>query len=419
MNGKNSHPTAFVQVAEMELLGGADFDLVLIAATQLSYEAHFASLSEQMGYHGAKPVVVILEEDFSEQGQWSWFEKILRHIEPHDRLTVDMTHGYRSTSIILSAAINFLQRARNVILDGVYYGAFEKDKELSPIVDMKAFYDINLWADAVGRLVDDADARKLAEVAEQGHGVQVKELKDEALIDIFGKLTNVIRNVDVNNVAPVARNAMNILSKKRPTASITGKILLDLVIDKFVILSASAGPIGVYSKDYFDIQLAIVRLLLDHKLFMQAYTVMREFVASMGMVGVEGVKLGSSKGRKKRKRYGDVFVNMIQFERNEWHFNEKQDAADNLKPFLDQLQTIGVESILRGFFKDLVDYRNGFDHAWTCKSAAPDDVADKGIRFLADLERAVTIMDAKGFFPYCRPANTNQTKVLAGDREAE
>lgn len=170
LNGWKSKETEFVQVAEIEILGAEKFDKVIIVATQKSSNSHFDKLKSQLENRGVTNILlIIIGEDMSSEGQWDWLEQILNIIEPGDQLTVDLTHGFRSIPIIFSAAINFLQKAKNVTLESVYYGAFDKARELgyAPIVDMKDFYIINEWADAVSRLVEDADVRKMAEVAER------------------------------------------------------------------------------------------------------------------------------------------------------------------------------------------------------------------------------------------------------------
>jgi CRISPR-associated DxTHG motif protein len=162
LNGKKSKETEFVQVAEIGILGVSNFDKIMIVVTQKSYNAHFNNIKHQLCELGANNIIsLIIEENMSASGQWKWFEQILEHIYYDDELTIDLTHGYRSIPIVFSTAVNFLQKAKNITLKAVYYGAYEKNKKLVPIIDMKDFYIINEWAEAVSRLVEDADARKL------------------------------------------------------------------------------------------------------------------------------------------------------------------------------------------------------------------------------------------------------------------
>jgi CRISPR-associated DxTHG motif protein len=391
LNGQQSGETEFVQVAELQILGANRFAQVIIIATQKSYDAHFDNLKIQLTAVGVGSLShIIISEDMSPSGQWAWFEKILSRINSGDALTIDLTHGYRSIPIVFSTAINFLQKARGITIDGVYYGAYDANRKLSPIVDMKDFYLINEWADGVSRLVEDADARKIAKTAEQTPQFQAGELNNDEVISAFEDLTNAIRNVDVNNVAEKANRTIALLRKKEENASATGRILLNLVMDKFASLMTKAPPSGKYDAPYFRMQLEIIKLLLEHRLFMQAYTVMREFIASLGLVGVEKAAVATSKGRRKRGRFGEVFVCMLQFAESKWKFSEQaQKDVETLRPYYAGLKDLGVEAILRSFARDLTDYRNGFDHAWTLRSEAKGDVEKKGRIFYGKLKEVI------------------------------
>jgi len=400
LSGQKSKETEFVQVAEIEILGAERFDKIVIVATQKSYDSHFANLRRQLTRTGAENILhVIIGEDMSSEGQWEWLERILNFIDYGDQLTVDLTHGYRSIPIVFSAAINFLQKAKNVTLQSVHYGAYDKAKDLgfAPIVDMKDFYIINEWADAVSRLVEEADARKMAEVAEKTSSFQAGELNDEEIVRTFQELTDTVRNVDVNNVGEKANAALRLIETKEKEASTTGKILLKLIMDKFTSITTEEPMSGEYDKAYFMLQLEIIRLLLEHKLFMQAYTVMREFIGSIGMIEIEKAKVKSSKGRKKRWRFAEVFVNMIKIPEKKWDFKDRAEK-DRIKlmPYYEKLKSIEIESILREFAEDLSDYRNGFDHAWTLKGQAPEDVEEKGKGFFKKLNEVIQRLEKSG-----------------------
>lgn len=398
LDGKQSGETEFVQVAEMQLLDGPSFDRVFIAATETSKKEHFENLSSQMSALGVTPVPIILTEEMDGPGQWEWFETILAYIEKDDQLTIDLTHGYRSIPIIFSTAINFLQKSKNIRLNAVYYGAFDKNRKLVPIVDMKAFYVINEWADAVSRLVDDADARKLAAVAGETSEFQVGELNDPHVIAVFEDLTNTVRNVDVNNVAKKANAALDLIREKKKSPSITGKMLLDLVIDKFVALTTDDPPSGRYDLPYFQVQINIIELLLEHKLYMQAYTVMREFVASMSGIAISKVTMTGKKGTEKRRVYGDAFAAMVTASEERWNFGTNQGAVDKLMPFYVRLKDVGIEPILRSFMPALGKYRNGFDHAWTARSGALPDIETTGAECSEKLKQVLHLLKENRLF---------------------
>ncbi len=268
---KEADESKFVQRAELQLAGQDYFDQIFIVMTKSSKEKHFNSLKEELAGIGICEVKeIMITEELAPEDQWEWFEKILKHIDHGDELTVDLTHGFRIVPIVFSTALNFLQKAKNIHIKSVYYGAYEKDKKSSPIVDVKEFYIIHEWADAVLRLVEDADPAKLGQVAQKGNSAVLSEFNDPDLINAFDDLTEALRNIEIHNVAIKASNALDIVMQKEKQASVTGKILLDLVKDKFISLISEKTFTGNYDYDYFRLQLEIIRLLLNHKLFMQA-----------------------------------------------------------------------------------------------------------------------------------------------------
>ncbi len=400
LNGIKSSETRHVQVAELEILQAKEFDAIIIVDTEVSHTAHYANLEKELHRLGRRNIFPLtIDEEMSPEGQWKWFEKILNCIEPDDRITIDLTHGFRSVPLVFSTALNFLQKARNIQLGAVYYGVYEKVDELghAPIIDMKDFYTVNEWADAVNRLVEDADAGKMAHVAERSPDFQFSDLTDKKIISALQGLTDTIKNVDVNNVSKAAADTISLIREKEKTSSEPGRMLLKLIIDKFVSLSTETPAGNRYDRNYFRIQIELIRLLLVHRLFMQAYTVMREFIASIGMIGFDRESMSNKKRKKRRQMHAEIFVRMLQNEEDKWNFDGREDILAGIMPYYQELKLHGIEKKLRCITKTLVDYRNGFDHAWTCKSKAYEDIEKKGFEFLSDLENILASLEKQQF----------------------
>jgi hypothetical protein len=389
LNGKESEETEFVQTAEIGILGAEQFDEVIIVATERSMKLHFGKIEKELNGLGVRQVsCILIEEDMSSRGQWQWFEKILDHIHFGDRLTVDLTHGYRAIPIVFSAAIGFLQKARKIVLDAVYYGAYEKNRHQSPIIDMRDFYLIGEWAEGVSRLVEDADARKLTELAKDCPDFQAGDLNDPELIRLLDDLTHRIRNVDMHNVGKVAEQTLLVLRRREEAGSTLGNALLNLLHQKYLPLVGSVPLTGRYDKEYFQSQLALIDLLLEHKLYMQAFTVMREVVGSIGLIENPKALTTNAEGKRQRRK-AEVFINMLQFDEPTWRFNETNALIkEGLKAFYDKLAACGIERKLRAFLKDLLRYRNGFDHGWTAREAEAA-VPDKAMEYQVALRDAI------------------------------
>jgi CRISPR-associated Csx2 family protein len=402
LDGRRADPTRFVQVAIVSLLGGASLGRVVIFRTQRSHEQHYEALRAELIAAGVEASAIVAPDtliptEMTAANQWGWFESLLASIDDYDEVTFDFTYGPRPVPIVFSSAIGFLVRAKNVHIEHAYYGWFDRSHEVNPIVDMRDFYAINDWADAVGRLTDDADARKLASLAQRADVPGLSGLGAPELVTAFQRMTDCIRNVDVNNISKLVSDALEKVRFHRASSSGASAVLLDCVWDKFRALSSEAPATGHYDADYFRVQLEIIGVLLEHRLFMQAFTAMRELIGSIGMAGLEGKyarDMVSSDGRRYRHRHAELFVNMIQFDQADWQFAEPyQHDLTRLRPWYEQLQGLGVIASLRSVAGKgvgrLLDYRNGFDHAWTANRGGPADVEGLGTSYLTTLSQVV------------------------------
>lgn len=400
--GKTSSATAFVQQAELELLKPVTFDRVIIATTQKAADSHFGSLAKELAESGYENTeLVILDEDMSTEGQWRWFEKLLDTVHDNDELTIDLTHGYRSIPIVFSTAINFLQKAKNIVLEHVLYGAFEQNRETVPIVDMKDFYSINFWAEAVERIVEDADTRKMAELSGAVPEYQVSRLADEDLMKQLEDLTNRFRSVDVNNIHYSAKRMLDLILAKTNQATKMEKLLFTLVLDKYSGLAGELSLTGEYSKDYFTVQLDLIKLFNEHKLYMQSFTAMREIVGSIGLIGIDNSRFDNKTGRRLRKKYAELFINMMQHKEEDWGFfktdhpfytPENNKHAEELMPFYNKLKELGIEKKLRNFVLEMTRYRNRLDHAWTEVKGFDEAVITKAPVYHEKLEQVVNTL---------------------------
>jgi CRISPR-associated Csx2 family protein len=177
------NPTPYAQEAELgDILANAPPDVVLIFGTATSKAAHWEA---QRGYSAKSktfgkeqgpglgprlsrytPEFVQVSEALSPAHQWGTFEELLKRIHDGDELIFDMTHGFRAVAVVFSSAMHFLRLTRNIKLRHVFYGAHDSDPP--EIVDYRNFYAVQDWTEAVSRLVDDADASKLAALATMG-----------------------------------------------------------------------------------------------------------------------------------------------------------------------------------------------------------------------------------------------------------
>lgn len=410
-NGQTLPSTAYVQRALIDAHRDRPFDRIVLLLTDGARAKHWTpadrprnshneasdrvpTLRAELGLPVDPPLPYVLQpisENIGDRAeQWNWFQALLSHVDPGDELYIDMTHGFRVVPIVLSAALHYLQTIKGARLVAAWYGADQAaGAGGAPIVDFTDFYTLGQWADGVSRLIDNADAGKLAALSSSASGNRhFPALNRQELVEPLTVLSGILKNVDVNAVGEAARKALGALrgelSRLDPTA-VSECQMIELVVDKFAGLAAEGPPTGRYDRAYFDVQLEMTRLLLEHGFFMQAFTVMRESLAAVGMLGLAGSKyevrdVDTKDGRDRRRRFGEVFVCMLQYPVDRWQFDEARlRDVETLRPFHDALMATETGARLREAVGRLVEVRNGFDHAWTSvgpgKRPTPDRLA--------------------------------------------
>jgi CRISPR-associated Csx2 family protein len=377
MDGKpESIYTEFVQRAEIEFLGSKSFDKFFILCTKESYDYSFHDLRDELNdnlFIDRKKIehIPIKNVEIIKHA-WELFDKIDSLINNGDRLVLDLTHGFRSLSIIFSAALNFILKSKNKIaLEHVFYGqeSFSDDNK-GYIIDMKDFYIINEWADGVGRLVDNADAGKLAALAASDSNLHFIHLNDKNLIDSLQDLTGTLKNIKVNRIARKTDAALDVIKSCLADSKGAERELLKLIENKFQPLTAKSS--GKYDREYFLLQIRIIKMLIEHKLFMQAFTTMREFIGSIGMIGApdEYTKnMNDNYTADNRSCYADLFVRMIRYSEKNFSLKEKEEDKHSKlnNSIFRQIDEIGMLEEFKVVSKKLLVVRDGFDHAWTGK----------------------------------------------------
>lgn len=92
------------------------------AVTQEQLNALAPSVSERMGCPCNLRIIPYARTDAE---QVAILKEISMHCERGDSATIDITHGFRTLPMLGLLAALFLQRARNVAINGIYYGALD------------------------------------------------------------------------------------------------------------------------------------------------------------------------------------------------------------------------------------------------------------------------------------------------------
>ena len=126
---------------------GIDIDEVIVIGTSKSKEYHWKKLTknehdtkadninncslkeklnELSNEKNFKFNFIEISEGFTENEVWETFQKIDQEIDENDNIYLDITHGFRYMPILFIGLLNYLKVVKNVKLEKIEYGMFEK-----------------------------------------------------------------------------------------------------------------------------------------------------------------------------------------------------------------------------------------------------------------------------------------------------
>ena len=406
--------TSFVQRAIIEMKGQDTIDKILVLCTHESLSDFYPELKEELvnDLHVAPDKITYekISRTLTSDKQWELFSLVNRSIGKEDRVIFDFTHGFRLSSIILSAAVGFIQTSKpNVIIEHVFYGQ-KQDAIRGELIDMKAFYVINEWAHGVDRFISGADMGKLVALAsKEKEQTTFSGLNNSELVKALDRVSRTIKDVHTNEIGSRTHKAFEIIQKIKSECRPEEKELLDLILTKFERLNVPGEKTEYYGASYLETQLNFSKMLADHGLFMQAFTVMQELIVSIGMLGCNknhiNKKINTSAGRGYRIK-GDVFFSLCRFSEADWKYTNDQkkekispDEMGNfheVEPFYQKLKNYkirggkNIAETLQEFVKEMAEYRNGFDHAWTGKGDVKEGAGTKAHRYIVEIEHVLS-----------------------------
>lgn len=138
-----------------------------------------------------------IPEGANSQEIWTIFDEIYQIMEEGDEVYFDITHAFRSISMMTLAVLNYARVLKNIQIKGIYYGAFENQfadeegRKIAPILDVTPFVSIFDWTNAANSFI------------KFGHGGPINALcvqsrSEEPWMRPFGEIANLTNAVDAS-----------------------------------------------------------------------------------------------------------------------------------------------------------------------------------------------------------------------------
>ncbi len=203
-------------------------DKVILLLTLEAAKMHYDSIASEL-----QPKIEVQQVPITAGANpaelWRNFDAIAAEVHSGDEVYFDITNGFRSLPFIFMSAIEYLHRARNVSVAGIYYGAFEaggrspnlvtpQSQTLNEIASVPVFrLDLFLvladWAHAVATFKTSGDGAKLAGLLQdfQIDDIQMKEALAKVADHLrhYSLALNLIRPIEVMDAAHALMSAID------------------------------------------------------------------------------------------------------------------------------------------------------------------------------------------------------------------
>ena len=171
----------------------------------------------------------LIDYGLDEQDLWSNFEVFLeieKYIQNDDEILLDITHSFRSLSLVSFVMSQFASTISNKKFNifGVYYGMFEYSYEspnkITPVVDIKFLFEMQEWIKAINAIKKYSDFNLLIELIEKDSDIEksvkntFKQLNDSLKMLNLGAIEIFVKNLSkkINLVSNSSNKIVKLLA---------------------------------------------------------------------------------------------------------------------------------------------------------------------------------------------------------------
>lgn len=314
----------------------------------------------------------------TEEEIWKIFNIIFDLLESGDRVYMDITHGFRSLPMVLSAMLNYAHFIfKDLTLEEIFYGAYEAQQDgYSPVFRLTPFVMLQNWAVGADKFLNTGDADLFEHMS-----AEIKQLKqnvsDSVYLKHLGDLSKELRyfmlSLKTNRVSDVIERALKIQK--------IFEQIDDCAAEKIGILDPFLhviGQIRTMTSNFREGDLIwniqeIAKLCYRFGMYQQTYTLVQENVINCLMKN-SCKKMEDYFGYKKRDSFKEAY--------RKWFYKKNPDQA-----ILSKIDVRYLNTSCFHFFNS-EKTRNDINHAGMAGNVhSAKEIKDGGEKRLLDFER--------------------------------
>jgi len=267
-------------------------NLITVLVTKEAKETHLNKLQAILG-----PSLLIndilIPSGKTEEEVWQIFDAVVNVVEPNSRILFDITHAFRSIPLLVLLAAAFLQKARNVEICGVYYGAFDANREQPPIFDLTPAIKLLDWLTATDQFINTGSSLELGKLLStiqqdfyRGGKPKTASFKPTRLKSFGDRIQALSRSIEL--VRPIDLITESAQLKNIPTTQLQDEVgafakpfelLLSQIQEdysQFALTEMNQGNL----KEQLEKQFLLLRWYVDKNLTAQAILLGREWIVT-------------------------------------------------------------------------------------------------------------------------------------------
>lgn len=262
-----------------------NYDLMLVCVTEKAKTVNWPVL-EALNDPKIQAVDIPTGNDTAQM--WQIFTIITGHIEQGDRVIFDITHGLRSLPFLVFLFAAYLKTAKQVIIEAIYYGAFELKSEnngVAPIIDLSEFVSMIDWIVASNQFVETGDARQLSKLLNPDSDTSGANKKAaETLFDV-SFATLLCRPLELGKQADALAKDLLAAEQQQPDRVVPFEMLRQQVSQTF---SSFVGNLDEDAKAALQSQFRLIQWYHNNNRIIETMTLAREWLLAAVNYKLEG-----------------------------------------------------------------------------------------------------------------------------------
>jgi hypothetical protein len=270
-----------------------DIERVIVLLTQEAHDTHWKHLQDCLPPHVEK-IAKAIPEGKTEAETWQIFDVLVDSIEANTRLLFDITHAFRSIPVLVLLGAGFLRKAKNVEIQGLYYGLYRPGQVETPIIDLTPAVRLLDWLTATDKFISTGSALELGQLLDTVQRDFYRQPKlgkrdpRPTRLQSFGRaIRNVSRSLELVRPINLLKEDLPNL-QKHSTADLEQEVgqfakpfglLLRSIQDSYSQLALPADRASD-PKAQVQKQFQLLRWYVEKRLITQALLLAREWVVS-------------------------------------------------------------------------------------------------------------------------------------------